>query len=323
VSQSVQVRPLDSIQQAAPATLNGTLRAYVELTKPGITRLVTITSGVGFVMAAVLRSWQGGELALTAVGALAGTAISASGANALNQWLERDRDARMRRTARRPLPQGRVSPAAAAVTGSGLCVLGVMVLWLMCGPVPAMVSLATILSYLLLYTPLKPVTPLATLVGAVPGALPPLIGWTAAAPGQGLASLEGAVGWVLFAIMFVWQIPHFLAIGWMYRDDYAAGGYRPLPVLDPTGERTARSILAWSAALLAVSLAPAMFMSAIPAGAYAVLAGAMGVAFLAMAAKLRGSLDRADARKMFLASIMHLPVLLVVLVTTFVADTLL
>jgi heme o synthase len=319
VSQSVQARPLDRIQQAAP----GTLRAYIDTTKPGITRLVTITSGVGFVMAAVLRPWQGGELAVATLGALVGTAISASGANALNQWLERDRDARMRRTARRPLPQGRLSPTAVALAGSALCVVGVMVLWLLCGPIPAMVSLATILSYLLLYTPLKPVTPLATLVGAVPGALPPLIGWTAAAPGQGFDSLAAPMGWVLFAIMFVWQIPHFLAIGWMYRDDYAAGGYRPLPVLDATGERTARSIMAWSAALLTVTLAPAMFMSALPAAVYALLAAGMGVAFLAMAAKLRGTLDRADARRMFLASIMHLPVLLVVLVTTFVADTLL
>jgi len=177
------------------------------------------------------------------------------------------------------------------------------------------VSLTTILVYVLIYTPLKPVTPWATVVGAVPGALPPLIGYTAAAQsGQGLALLLQPGAWALFAIMFVWQMPHFMAIAWMYKDDYALGGYRVLPVVDPTGRKTARSILVWSVALVPVSIAPVILMKPIPAGVFGVLAAAMGVGFLLLSIKLAKTLARPDARRMFIASIIHLPLLLVLLV---------
>jgi protoheme IX farnesyltransferase len=323
VSQSVQARSLDTIQPASEGTVAASARALLETTKPGITRLVTITSGVGFVMAAVLRRWDGPDLALTAAGALAGTALSASGANALNQWLERDRDGRMRRTASRPLPQQRLTAQAVLAWGIALCLLGLVILWALCGPVPAAVSLATILSYLFLYTPLKPFTPLATLVGAVPGALPPVIGWTAAAPVPGLASLGMPLAWMLFTIMFVWQIPHFLAIAWMYREDYAAGGYRVLPVVDPSGRRTSRSILAWSVALLAITVAPALAMDSAVASVYAALAAAMGLGFLWLTVRLVRTRDRGDARRTFIASIIHLPLLLVTLVSVSVLSRLL
>ncbi len=291
----------------------GLVASIVEATKPRITRLVAITSGVGFGTAAIGRSWQAVDLVIAVTGCVVGTVLSAGGANSLNQWMERDRDALMVRTCSRPLPQQRLEPGTVLGAGVVLGVGGVGILWAMCGVVPALVSLATILVYVLLYTPLKPVTPWATLVGAVPGALPPLIGFTAASA-EPLASLGTSGAWVLFAIMFIWQMPHFLAIAWMYKDDYAAGGYRVLPVIDPTGRRTARSILLWSLALIPASVWPAVLMRPIPAGVYGVLAGAMGIGFMLLAVKLAGSLARADARRMFIASIIHLPLLLVLMV---------
>lgn len=309
----------DLAVSARSAAAPSAFAAVIELTKPRITRLVTITSGVGFVLSAIAQSWQWTDLSLRALGCIVGTALSASGANALNQWWERDRDAAMPRTCARPLPTQRVSMRAAL--GWGLCfsVLGVGTL-LLVGLVPAMVSLATILIYVLLYTPLKPVTTLNTIVGAVPGALPPLIGWSAAAAGNqlhdasGFSALAELGGWSLFALMFVWQIPHFLAIAWMYRDDYAKGGYRMLANVDPTGGITARMILLWSLCLIPATLAPAMVMHDRLSPASAVAAGLSGVLFTLLCIKLARSRERQDARRVFLASIAHLPLLLMVMV---------
>jgi protoheme IX farnesyltransferase len=308
------------VTQTAPATVQNPARdaralfgAIAEASKPRITRLVTITAGVGFVLAAVTRRWEIGELAMTAVGALAGTALSAAGANALNQWMERDRDALMPRTCDRPLPQKRLTPREALAAGAILATAGIGILWALCGVVPALVSLTTVLVYLLAYTPLKPVTPLATLVGAIPGALPPLIGWTAAA-GNGPASLLGAGGLMLFGIMFIWQVPHFLAIAWMYRDDYRAGGYKVLPVVDVDGRRTARSILAWSVALLPATIAPVVLMRGAAGVVYAVLAGIMGVGYVYLAWRVVAGRERRDARRAFLASVIHLPLLMMLMV---------
>jgi heme o synthase len=306
------------VSQTAPAPaliepVPGLFASIVEATKPRITRLVGITSAVGFGAAALGRSWQAEGLVVAAIGCITGTVLSAAGANALNQWMERERDALMVRTCTRPLPQKRLEPRTVLAAGLGLGAAGVGILWALCGAVPAAVSLATILIYVLLYTPLKPVTPWATLVGAVPGALPPLIGYTAGAVDQA-GSLGTPGAWVLFAIMFIWQMPHFLAIAWMYKDDYALGGYRVLPVIDPTGRKTARSILLWSLALVPVSVAPVILMKTIPAGVYGVLAAAMGVGFLLLSVKLAGTLARTDARRMFIASIIHLPLLLVLMV---------
>ena len=298
-----------------PAPRSALVASIWESTKPRITRLVAVTSGVGFAAAGLGRTWGVVEGASTAIGCIVGTVLSAAGANALNQWAERDRDALMVRTCSRPLPQQRLEPRTVLAAGALLGVAGVGILWALCGWVPALVSLTTILVYVLIYTPLKPVTPWATVVGAVPGALPPLIGYTAAAQsGQGLTLLLQPGAWALFAIMFVWQMPHFMAIAWMYKDDYALGGYRVLPVVDPTGRKTARSILVWSVALVPVSIAPVILMKPIPAGVFGVLAAAMGVGFLLLSIKLAKTLARPDARRMFIASIIHLPLLLVLLV---------
>lgn len=324
MSQTVQATPIETLRtdgrtiRPSPAHREaakpGVLPALIEATKPRITRLVTITSGVGFAMAALPRRWELAELLTVAAGCLAGTALSGAGANALNQWWERARDARMPRTASRPLPTGRLTPVTVLLAGIALAAAGVGILWALCGLVPALVSLSTVLLYVLLYTPLKPVTPLATLVGAVPGALPPLIGWTAASAATGWGSLIELGGWTLFTIMFVWQIPHFLAIAWMYRDDYAAGGFRVLPVLDRQGKRTARSILAWSVLLLPATIAPALLMRGWAGVGYGVVAAAMGTGYLLLAVRLARTLDRTDARRTFIASIIHLPVLMMLMV---------
>lgn len=327
MSQSVQADPVETLKVAsAPLTFQRASRlmgAVVETSKPRITRLVTITAGVGFMMAALARPWEFTPLLVVAAACLVGTALSAAGANTLNQWMERRRDALMPRTSRRPLPEGRLSPTAALAAGSLMAATGVLVLWALCGIVPACVSLSTVLLYVLLYTPLKPVTPLATVVGAVPGALPPVIGWTAAmqASGEGWNSLAHPAAWLLFTIMFVWQIPHFLAIAWMYREDYAAGGYRVLPVIDPDGSRTSRAILRWSVLLLPATVAPALLLSAPFATAFAILAVAMGLGFMFLTWRLVHTLSRADARRAFIASIVHLPLLLGALVTLSILST--
>jgi len=308
---------------AAPVGLADRVRVLAETTKPRITRLVTITSAVGFAMAAVYRSdWTIPNFLTTCVGTLAGTALSAAGANALNQWMERSRDGRMPRTMNRPLPSGRATPAAVFWTGLGLCVAGVLCLWLLAGPVPALVSLATILIYLLIYTPSKVFTPTSTLIGAVPGALPPLIGWTAAAGSHAWGGLLDPAGWSLFLIMFVWQVPHFLAIAWMYREDYAAGGYKVLPVVDPSGRQTSAMIVFWTLCLIPVSAAPALFMNDRLGLIYVAFALVSGLGFLYLAVVAAWTLARADARRAFIASVIHLPVLLVVMVAQALVMTL-
>jgi protoheme IX farnesyltransferase len=321
---------VDAVTAAAHQGARETFRAIRELTKPRITRLVTITSAVGFVMGAVGRpagtEWLTIGFFVTAVGALVGTALSASGANALNQWAERDRDALMPRTCDRPLPTNKVAPRTAILVGLLFCALGVGLLAITAGPAAALVSLSTILMYVLLYTPLKPVTTVATIIGAFPGALPPLIGWCAAAADPVLAwwhplSLPG--GWALFLLMFVWQIPHFLAIAWMYRDDYAKGGYRILPLADPTGMRTAWFILLWAAALIPATLSPSLAMPGHLGYAYPIFAILSGAAYFYLCVRLAREHSRANARRVFLASIMHLPLLLAVMVGDALASTLL
>src|SRR5512143_765515 len=241
------------------AVSRSSLADRLELTKPRITVMVVFTSLVGFVMASP------GPLALPLLAlALVGTGLVASGAAVLNQVIERDTDALMLRTRGRPLAAGRVSLLEAVVFGALVTGAGLAVLLLGCGALPALVALTTWSSYLFLYTPLKRRTPLATLVGAVPGALPPVIGWTAAS-----GSLEPGA-FILFAILFLWQVPHFLAIAWLYRDDYARAGFPTLPVLDREGTFTARQAAVYCLALLFVSLAP--FASGFAGPAY--LAGA-------------------------------------------------
>ena len=226
--------------------------------------------------------------------ALAGTGLVAAGASVLNQVMERDTDALMLRTRTRPIPSGRILPGEARAFGALLTATGLAVLVWLCGPLAAAVALATWASYLFAYTPLKRRTPLATLVGAVPGALPPVIGW-AAARGR-----LDAGAFILFAILFLWQIPHFLAIAWLYRDDYARAGFPMLPVLDREGTFAGRQAVVHSLALLLVSLAPAVAGLAGPA----YLAGAflLGVALTLFALRLARARDLVAARGLFLAS---------------------
>ncbi len=258
--------------------------------------LVVFTTGVGFLMASP------GVLAMRLlVAVLAGTALVAAGASVLNQVLERETDARMERTRRRPLPTGRITPWDASVFGALLTASGLAVLLGLCGLLTAGVALITWASYLFVYTPLKRRTPLATLVGAVPGALPPVIGWSAAEQSLG----PGAA--ILFAILFLWQVPHFLAIAWLYRDDYARAGFPVLPVLDREGSFTARQALVHTLALLAVSLTPVV--AGMAGGLYLAGAVALGGALTVVSARLLGARDLGSARLLFLASVLYLPAL--------------
>jgi protoheme IX farnesyltransferase len=236
--------------------------------------------------------------------------------------MERDRDALMPRTCNRPLPEQRLTAGLALAAGSLLALTGVSLLWAACGPIPALVSLTTVLVYLFLYTPLKPVTPHATLIGAVPGALPPLIGYTAASA-SGVQALLDPAALALFSIMFIWQVPHFLAIAWMYRDDYAKGGYRVLPVIDPDGRRTARTMVAWAILLIPAALAPAWGMGWIAASVFGAFSLAMGLMYLWLVIRAARTRERSDARRAFIASVIHLPLLLMLIVACAGADRLL
>jgi len=274
---------------------------YVELTKPRITLMVMLTTMVGFVMGSVGRVNVPGLLAV-----LAGTGLVAAGASALNMLLERRTDALMHRTRNRPLPAGRLRPTDVVAWGFALTAAGVLLLGWRAGTLATGVALVTWLSYLLFYTPLKPLTSLSTVVGALPGALPPVIGWAAAR-----GSLDPGA-FVLFAILFLWQIPHFLAIAWIYREDYARGGLPMLPVLDPEGKVTGRQAVANSLALLLVSLTPRA--AGLAGNVYLVGAVVLGMAFTAVA--FRAAIERTApaARRLFLASIVYLALLCALLI---------
>jgi heme o synthase len=273
---------------------------YVELVKPRITLMVVMTTFVGFVVA------QRGPLPLGRLAAtLLGTALVAAGSATMNMLLERRTDALMHRTRNRPLPAGRLRGAEALGWGLLLSAVGLAILFFRAGPLPAAVALATWTSYLFLYTPLKTRTSLATVVGALPGALPPVIGWTAAT-----ARLEPGA-FVLFAIMFLWQIPHFLAIAWIYREDYARGGLPMLPVLDPEGRMTGRQAVANSLALTLISLTPAV--AGLAGRLYVIGAALLGFAFTGVAVYAAVARSTPAARKLFLASLLYLPALFTLL----------
>src|SRR6202161_1743466 len=270
--------------------------AYVVLTKPDVTFLVVITTVAGFYLGSTgPMDWA--RLAHT----LIGTLLVAGGTAALNQYVERDMDAVMRRTATRPLPAGTLKPTEVLIFGAVTIVLGTAWLVLAVNLLAAMVALAISLSYLGLYTPLKTRTTFATAVGAIPGALPPLIGWAAA---RGSLS-EG--GWILFAILFVWQFPHFYAIAWMYKEDYARAGIQMLPVVEPDCRSTARQIVLYGIALIPVSLVPAML--GMSGRIYLVGALLLGLWFLYSG--VRVALDRtlSRARGVLVTSVLYLPLI--------------
>ena len=280
----------------ALATARPAWADYLELAKPRITLMVVMTTYVGFAVA------HRGPLALGLLAAtLIGTALVAAGSATMNMLLERRTDALMLRTRNRPLPAGRLRNVDALAFGLFLSSAGLALLVFRAGPLPAAVALATWASYLFLYTPLKTRTSLATMVGALPGALPPVIGWTAAA-----GRLEPGA-FVLFAIMFLWQIPHFLAIAWIYREDYARGGLPMLPVLDPEGRMTGRQAVANSLALTLISLTPAV--AGLAGRAYLVGAALLGFGFTGVAIYAAVLRTTMAARRLFLASLLYLPAL--------------
>lgn len=272
-------------------------RAFYDLTKPRIVGLVLVTVAAAFALAS-----DGPVQWLLLLHTLLGTAAVAAGTNALNQVLEADVDALMPRTRRRPLPSGRLAPGPAAVFAWALGLGGVGYLAVMVNPVAAVVAALTLGSYVFVYTPLKRRTSLATLVGAVPGALPVVGGW-AAARGQ-----PGPEAWVLFGIMFLWQLPHFLALAWLYRDEYAAAGLRMLSVGDPDGRATFRQASLASVALLSASLTPTLMGLAGPAYFWGALVLSAGLAALAGAAAFAPT--RGRALRLFRASVVYLPALL-------------
>lgn len=269
---------------------------FLELAKPRITSLVLVTAGVGYAVGG-----RGSFDGLAFLVFMAGTALLCGGASALNHYLERDTDALMQRTSRRPIPAGRLRPEEALVFGLALSASGLALLAFV-NLLTLSLGAASLLSYVLAYTPLKRVTSLCTVVGAVPGALPPLMGWAAS---RGSLS---AAGWGLFAILFLWQLPHFLAIGWLYREDYARGGFPMLAVTDADGSSTGRQAVLYATALLPVTLAAGLLASAGPGYLWGALV--LGLGFLACAAHFAWRRSVGAARRLFLASVLYLPTLL-------------
>jgi heme o synthase len=273
---------------------------YLALTKARVVLMVLITASVGFYLASPEPlNW------LLLCHTLIGVALSAGGTLALNQYLERDLDARMLRTKERPLPEGRLQPGEALGFGVAITASGLMYLTILVNPLSGLVTAVSVGSYLFLYTPLKQKTPLCVIVGAVPGALPPVTGWVAA---SGQWSLEA---WVLFAILFFWQIPHSLSIAVLYREDYARANFQLLPVVEPEGTSTGRQIVVHSLALLAVGLLPTTLHLA--GAVYFVTAFVLGVAMIVCGAMLARSYSRVAARRLLFVSLIYLPALLVVM----------
>jgi len=275
----------------------GLISNLSELSKARLSFLVLLTTLVGF-----LLGWRGPMDYTLLAATLLGTALSAAGASALNQWLERDLDALMPRTSDRPLPARRMHPSDAMLFGLLCSGCGVAILFFFANPLTAILAGVTILIYAAFYTPLKRFTELNTLIGAVPGALPPLLGWTAATDHMGLG------GWILFLILWFWQMPHFLAIAWLYRDQYAAAGFKMLSTRDPDGWSTACQALIYSIALLGVSLLPGMIGMASPYYFFAALA--LGAAMIHLSITFLRSRTNPAARHLFFASIIYLPLLL-------------
>lgn len=304
MTKSVIVEPVENIAADVPTEIRGRMMLdFAELVKARLTFLSLVTTAVGFYLGAA----DPVEV-IALFHAVFGTALAAAGAAALNQWWERRLDALMHRTRTRPIPAGRMLPRDALLLGGTLSFSGVIYLAVACNALSAALAAATIAIYLFGYTPLKRISTTNTLVGAIAGALPPMIGW-AAARGSGEAH-----AWSLFAIMFCWQMPHFFAIAWMYREDYERAGFRMLPSRDSSGARTARQSVLFAALLLAASSLPALL--GVVSRTLLPMELLVGAAFLAFAVAFYVKRDVADARRLFFASIIYLPVLLALLVAT-------
>lgn len=274
---------------------------YIALTKPRLNFLVVATSAAGY--------YLGASAPIDFVHmfvAVLGTALVAGGSAVLNQVYERDTDALMRRTRLRPLPDHRVDPGEARVYGIVLGGGGVALLAYVVNPLSAGLALATLVVYLIVYTPMKRRSPASTLVGAVPGALPPLIGWAAS---TGTVSIGG---WALFAIVFFWQVPHFMAIAWLYRDDYGKAGFPMLPVIEPDGARTGKHAVLYAAALVPVSLLPTIVH--VSGTIYFALALVLGLTMLWLAIRFASTRSDGAARALFFGSITYLPLIWITMI---------
>ncbi len=284
----------DSLEISAPAAHR--LADYLALTKPRLNSLVVVTAGIGYYLGAA------GQLHIARlVESVLGIALVAGGAAGLNQIYERDTDSLMFRTRMRPLAAQRVTPAEARIFSFALVVIGLAIVATTANLLAAFLAVLTVVSYNGIYTPMKRRSQLATLVGAVPGALPPMIGWVAA---RGALTPEA---WALFAIVFVWQIPHFMAIAWLYRADFSRAGFPLLPVVEPTGKSTARQAVLFSIVLVPLSLAPYFLKMSGPVYAVGATAGSIALLYLAVSFGLKRTDER--ARRLFLGSITYLPLL--------------
>jgi len=283
-----------------PSGIGSTMRDYLALSKSRIVMMVLITAAAGYFFGAQHVDW------MLLLNTLLGTALVAAGTNALNQYIERDHDAKMRRTRLRPLPDGRISPRAALIFSVAISILGTLYLGLAVNWLTAALGAFTLITYIFIYTPLKRVSTICTLIGAIPGAIPPLMGWTAA------TGILGTGGWIIFAILFFWQLPHFMAISWMYRDDYARGGFAMLAVRDDDGVATAGHAVFYSFALFIVSALPSFFGLA----TYVYLAGAIvaGSALTFVSFAFLASRTPIRARRLFMASNIYLIVMMALLV---------
>ena len=284
-------------QQPCPVRFYAAVADYWALTKPEINFLIAIATFAGFYL-----GWPAqlhGFPFLLLIHTQLGTLLVASGAGALNQYLERRFDAQMRRTARRPLVAGRLKPSSALWFGILMSLAGSIYLAAAVNALASLLAIFTLVSYLTLYTPLKRKTPLCTLVGALPGAMPPLIGWAAA---SGKLSFQA---WVLYAMLFLWQFPHFMAIAWMYREDYARAGYLVLPWGEQSGRFMSWQALVASLALIPVSLSPTVVGAASPV--HFVMAGVLSSGFFYYSARLAFQRSNAAARRLLMASIIYLP----------------
>ncbi len=289
------------IEETKAIGLREKLAAYVELTKPRIAFMLVLTSAAGF----YLGSAQGFNFALFA-NSMIGIALLAFGVATLNQFIERKTDALMDRTARRPLPTNKISPNEALIFGVVQCAVAELYLFFLVNPLTAFLGLIVIVGYVLLYTPLKTRTSASTAIGAVPGAMPPLMGWTSAADGISLGA------WTLFALLFLWQFPHFLAIASMYKEQYAKAGIKMLPTLEKDGRITARQIVMFAILTVAVSLSP--FFIGMSGLYYLIGASLLGIWFLWTSIQAARFKTVEKSRKLLLVSVLYLPIIFALMV---------
>lgn len=293
---------MTSIAVETRPTFGAVTRDYMELSKSRIVLMVLITTAAGYLFAATKVD------PLLLLHALIGTALVAAGTNALNQYVEREYDAQMNRTKSRPLPSGRISPRAALLFSWSVALIGTLYLGFAVNWLTAFLGAFTLTSYVYVYTPLKRVSTICTVIGAIPGAVPPLMGWTAATGELGLG------GWIAFGILFLWQLPHFMAISWLYREDYARGGFVMHSVIDRQGVSVARQAIFYTLALLPVSVAPAILgMTGLP---YLIGAVIGGVALLGATIRFYFERNTKNARSVFMLSNLYLMTVMLLLVVS-------